>query len=258
MLAILYNGNRLSGSLKRIFPVEKVVLIFVAAVVIFFGVYLQLLLNKQLGNSENSEQPAKKESQTAVAENYSSSGAIGKAKVLSRGESFRDEAFQRFGLNLWLYQESEYLQFRERLFANSQLDLALQSAKKNAISVFLGSKFDIGIGYVDINASATDGEITEFLNKSVPVAKAKWAERESFREEAFRYGIGILGSRDMERYQQMRVRLFSNMKLASALQMARRENITVFLEDEFSVGKNYVNIDVNATDEKIIKFLLGK
>jgi len=235
--------------------VKKVVLLIFVVLVI--AVIVSLNQSKELTKDENSEQLVKKEDQTAVANDYSPSGAIARAKALLEEKSFRDEAYQLFGLNLWLRQEDEYLQFKGRIFVNSQLASAFQNAKKEDVGVFLDNKFEVETGYVNISTDATDEKIIEFLSSSVAVAKAKWMELESLRKEASQYGIYIW-SRDVERYKQMRTRLSSNKDLASALRAAAREEVMVYFDKEFLVTKGYVNINVDATDEEIIKFLLGK
>ena len=234
---------------------KKVVLLIFVVLVI--AVIVSLNQSKELTKDENSEQLVKKEDQTAVANDYSPSGAIARAKALLEEKSFRDEAYQLFGLNLWLRQEDEYLQFKGRIFVNSQLASAFQNAKKEDVGVFLDNKFEVETGYVNISTDATDEKIIEFLSSSVAVAKAKWMELESLRKEASQYGIYIW-SRDVERYKQMRTRLSSNKDLASALRAAAREEVVVYFDKEFLVTKGYVNINVDATDEEIIKFLLGK
>lgn len=234
---------------------KKVVLLIFVVLVI--AVIVSLNQSKELTKDENSEQLVKKEDQTAVANDYSPSGAIARAKALLEEKSFRDEAYQLFGLNLWLRQEDEYLQFKGRIFVNSQLASAFQNAKKEDVGVFLDNKFEVETGYVNISTDATDEKIIEFLSSSVAVAKAKWMELESLRKEASQYGIYIW-SRDVERYKQMRTRLSSNKDLASALRAAAREEVMVYFDKEFLVTKGYVNINVDATDEEIIKFLLGK
>ena len=201
---------------------------------------------------------AKKENQAVVVENYSPSGAIARAKMLSERKPFRDEAYQLFGLQLWSYQEDTYLQFRERLLANSQLNSALQNAKKEEVSVFLDNELEFGAGWVEINTDATDEEIIKFLSSSVAVAKAKWVELENLRKEASQYGLYIQAYYQIEEYKKMKGRLLSNEDLASALRAAAHEKITVFLDNKFLVEKGFVSINVDAVDEEIIKFLLGK
>lgn len=235
--------------------VKKVVLIIFVGLAVTLGVYLFLPKREDQTKRENQ---TVRESQVQVVEteNYPL-GAITEAKVLSEKKPFRDEADQLFGLRLWSDQKDTYLQFKKRLLANSQLTSVLRNAKKENVSVFLANEFWVGAGYVDINVSAIDGEIVKFLNESVAVAKAKTVSLHNLRQEASQYGLYIRDS-DREKYRQIKGRLSSNKNLASALQAAARAKVTIFLSNRFSVGQKWVEIDVSATDEKIIKFLLGE
>jgi len=236
--------------------VKKVTLICVAAVVMFFGAYL-FLLNKTLGKNESSEQLVKKEDQTAVTNDYSSSGAIAKAKALSEGKDYQDEARELFGIELWSYQEDEYQQFKEKLLVNSQLSSVFQNAKREKVTVFLSKKFGVGTGWVEVSTGATDDRIVEFLNNSMVEAKARRAELKSLNKEASQYGL-YLWSHDTERYKQIQSRLSTNKDLASAFRLAAREKVIVYLDNKFSVNDGSVYVNIDATDEEIVAFLLGK
>jgi len=52
-------------------------------------------------------------------------------------------------------------------------------------------------------------------------------------------------------------RLQQNKKLGTAFIKAKQAGIGIFLEVAFEIGSNNVTIDVNASDEEIIKFLVG-
>ena len=53
-------------------------------------------------------------------------------------------------------------------------------------------------------------------------------------------------------------RVKGNPELHSVLHLAKRMDVRVHLDDEFSVGNGYVRIDNSATDDEIIKFLTSK
>lgn len=213
--------------------------------------------SKELTKSESPKQLTEKADQAVEAGNYSPTSAIARAKGVSESKSLRDEAYQLFGINIRSHQKDVYLQFRERLFANAQLKLALQNAKKEGVSVFLGNEFEVQT-HIVIYGSAVDDEIVEFLNKSVPVAKAKKAGLEILKNEASQYGLTIFFLRDGEYYKQIRSLLIENRFLVSALQMAEKAGLTVYPSSKFEIQSNYLEININATDEEIIKFLLGE
>ena len=53
-------------------------------------------------------------------------------------------------------------------------------------------------------------------------------------------------------------RVKKNKLLSLALEYARKKDVFVGLADGFFIGNGLVNIDVNTSDETIIKFFLGK
>ena len=96
-------------------------------------------------------------------------------------------------------------------------------------------------------------------SESGAIAEAKAVEIvfDELKEEAARFGLRLLSS-EKDEYNEIRDRLFANEELASALRAADDEGVAVFLERKFRVGKGYVEINVDATDQEIIEFLLGK
>lgn len=205
----------------------------------------------QFGRSENTSD------KTSVAGSYSPTSAVAMAKGLSKVRNFKDEASEMFGIILWSRQEDEYTRFKERIFENSQLNSALQNAKKNGVSVFLDNRFDIGNSWVVFNVSATDSEIIEFLNKSVPVAKEIQANFNRIKTEAIGHGLTLFFLGDVEYYQSIKDRLVTNQRLASAIKNAAKSGVFVCPGKYFYIGLNFVQIDINASDEKIIRFLVG-
>jgi len=110
-----------------------------------------------------------------------------------------------------------------------------------------------------------DATATEVVEKQEnittgAIAKAKGLSSQndqSFKDEASQFVL-YLWSSDIDNYKYIRDRLFANEMLASALRSARDEGVIVDLERSFSVSAGWVGINVEATDQEIIEFLLGK
>lgn len=190
---------------------------------------------------------------------YQASGAIAQAKQLAGRDSYllREEAAQ-FGLHLMSWEEDAYRRLRSRLFANDTLaSTLLRVGKDEMILVGLGEEFKVGIISIYINVDATDDEIIKFLKDSLPEVKANKTAFEQSVKEASQFGLTLM-LWEYDEYKQIRERLLSNERLASALKTSARNGVTVHLERKFSVRANNVDINVDATDEEIIEFLLGK
>lgn len=192
---------------------------------------------------------------------YLPRGAIAKAKGLSGKSSFKEEAKKLFGLYLLSFEEDEYLLIRERLLENDRLAYAVRIASGEGVTVLLKagirSQFWVGTGAVAIDINASDEEIVRFLTDSVPVAKARKAEFEELKKESTQYGMTLFLPSDGEYYKKIRSRLAESKDLVRALKIAAEQDVLVYPNNRFSIGANYLHIDVNATDEEIIKFLLG-
>ena len=61
---------------------------------------------------------------------------------------------------------------------------------------------------------------------------------------------------DKKRCVQTVQRIHQNARLAEALNYAKEKGVRVYPKDSFDIGNNWVNVDVNAKDEEIIKFLM--
>lgn len=113
------------------------------------------------------------------------------------------------------------------------------------------------------NSEQKNGDTTAIQDYSASSAITKAKERSSrvqfvvLRKEAFQFGLTLMLWEEDE-YQQIRNRLLTNDQLATALKVAAREKIQVGLSHDFRIGANAVDINVDASDEEIIKFLLGK
>ena len=57
--------------------------------------------------------------------------------------------------------------------------------------------------------------------------------------------------------QEMLSRLEANSKLEKAFLLAKEANVSIFLTKYFQVSAGYVEVNVDATDQEIIDFLLG-
>lgn len=49
-----------------------------------------------------------------------------------------------------------------------------------------------------------------------------------------------------------------NPRLFNALAHAKKHNVNIFPENKFYIGNGWVDINIHASDEDIIKFLLGE
>ena len=92
---------------------------------------------------------------------------------------------------------------------------------------------------------------------AIAEAKAEEIVFDELKEEASQFGLYLLSS-DEDEYRQIRDRLFANEELASALRAADDEGVYIILDREFRVRTGYVVINVEAIDQEIIEFLLGK
>lgn len=72
-----------------------------------------------------------------------------------------------------------------------------------------------------------------------------------------KYGIIKLDPLDLEKYIKFAKRLEDNIILRQAVSNARAHDIYVFVSESFLVNSASIVINVNASDEEIINFLLG-
>ena len=113
------------------------------------------------------------------------------------------------------------------------------------------------------NAQRENGEVTattEGYGEGSAIARAK-ASKDAWKnlaKEAAQFGIDPLMSWEEEEYKKIRMRLFANERLAAAMKMTRSEGVLIALGSDFVVNANIVHINVDASDEEIIAFLLGK
>ena len=108
-----------------------------------------------------------------------------------------------------------------------------------------------------------DGTVTttEESTTSGAIAKAKetLSQDPSFillKKEARQFGLYLLPW-EKKIYGQFRDRLFTNENLASALKTARQEGIIVVLEHKFQINTQTVDINIDASDEEIVEFLVS-
>lgn len=190
-------------------------------------------------------------------------GAIAKAIIPPKTEDLTKEAINKFGIHIFSSEVEKYLQFKKRLLANESLLSALKDAKNESVIVLLSNEFNIGTGLVKIDISVDDDNITKFLKESVPIAKAKNEDYGKAKQEAIQYGI-VLWPEDVGEYKQFRKRLLSSKlsskKMASVFKLALDEKIYIYLDNKFEVGerRGWVRVDIYASDEEIIRFLLGE
>lgn len=239
----------------------RVAVITLVVVLVLSYFLSQLYFRQNLG--DNRELTAKgSQSQAGVTKEYLPNSAIAeaiaKAKTSVKESSYREEAQKLFGLYIFSYEINEYLVIRERLFKNSRLASAIKAAGRELSTVVLSREFGVGSGWVDINVNAPDEEIISFLSENVLVAKTKKENFERLKKEASQYGLTMFFPSEGELYKQIKSRLATNRNLVRALQTAVGAGLTVYPGRIFYTGKNYVEINVDATDEEIITFLLGK
>lgn len=186
------------------------------------------------------------------------SGAINKAKKLEEAKSLKDEA-EQFGFYILPSNETDYIQLKKRWEKNDELRTAIAYAKENRVMLFIGfrNQVDTGIGYIVIDPFADDETIIKFVRDSVPTVAALEKDYQTLKIEAQQFGL-YLTRLEYREYKKIRERLLNNKKLVAAFKHAQRERVMIILATNFSVEKSLVRINVNATDEEIIKFLLGE
>ena len=235
---------------------KKVAVIFI--LVSSVGLVFWLYNTRQA--KENSDNSGQENSVTASTQDYPESSAISKAKERSSQNpqfvKLRQEASQ-FGLTLMSWEKDEYKQIRSRLFSNNKLATTLRTVNQEGILIGLDNEFRVSTEVIYININATDDGIIKFLVDSLPTAKARKASFEQFREEASQFGLTLMLWEEDE-YKQIRNRLLTNDQLASALKTVASEKVQVGLSHNFRITANAVDINVDASDDEIIKFLLGK
>ena len=92
---------------------------------------------------------------------------------------------------------------------------------------------------------------------AIYIAKLGGESFKALRNEARSYSI-IIGRYGLERYGYMRVRLDNNPLLKQVFLTSKSSKVYIFLNTRFSIGAGFVDINVNATDQEIIDFLLGE
>ena len=245
--------------------------VFISLLILGVGLIFSSLfnirqVNKNSGDTEQKNVDALSTSQkntdtslTSVGD-YPTSSAINQAKEFAIKHpnflALRKEAAQ-FGLSLTTLDVEPYKIIRDRLFANGELAASLKIANQEGIIVILGNRFMVSINAIHINVGASDDEIIKFLVKALPETKERKSAFEKLRKEATKFELNLM-TWEEESYKEIRNRLLTNDKLASALRTANRQKIQVGLGDDFYIGADFVSIDVKASDEKIIEFLLGK
>ena len=103
---------------------------------------------------------------------------------------------------------------------------------------------------------------TQDYPESSAISKAKERSGQNpqfvkLRQEASQFGLTLM-SWEEDEYKQIRNRLLTNDQLASALKTVASEKVQVGLSHNFRIKANAVDINVDASDDEIIKFLLGK
>lgn len=96
-----------------------------------------------------------------IIEFLDSSVLVAKAKDVHFQKLNREAS--KYGISLWSFDLERWEQVKGRLLSNEKLAFAFQAAKGAGVSVFLKNRFQVGRGWVDIDTSATDEEIIEFL-----------------------------------------------------------------------------------------------
>ena len=107
--------------------------------------------------------------------------------------------------------------------------------------------------------SVSEDSQTVQSGSAIEIAKERRDTKRECIREAKRYGIDVLLSSEAEAYILIRDRLRSNQRLADAAMLARKNGINVIPGKKFWIGgSGGVWIDVRASDEEIIEFLIGK
>lgn len=87
-------------------------------------------------------------------------------------------------------------------------------------------------------------------------AYTKYLAYKKYTKEAAQFNIRFsFAERDL--YTQIRNSIFENQAFQLALKEAKVENIPICLSNKFKIFRNRIEIDVSATPQEIINFLLG-
>jgi hypothetical protein len=191
--------------------------------------------------------------------------AIAEAKIKEvGGELFnilRREAKQ-FGIAISDHTDvlDAYRNIRHRLFANPTLVCTFKKAQKEGVTLFLSglrySKSVVREGHLIIDTNASDEDLIRFVSENWAVAKEKAIVLLALKKEAAQFGVA-LSSDSVGAYKQIRERLFTNEDLVSAIKTARKHSVYVSVGRFFIISERVVHINVDATDQEIIDFLLG-
>ena len=92
---------------------------------------------------------------------------------------------------------------------------------------------------------------------AVDLASAQNASRQDVDRLASEVGVKCLWL-SVDECRGFIARIKGNAHLANALQYAKSKNVFVYAENKFSVKDGWVDIDISAKDEDIIKFLVGE
>lgn len=71
-------------------------------------------------------------------------------------------------------------------------------------------------------------------------------------------GVKMWSMTYKEEFTTIIKRAHANPKLLEAFMHAKRNGVTIYALNNFGVGSGWVDIDVRASDEEIIKFLMGE
>lgn len=103
---------------------------------------------------------------------------------------------------------------------------------------------------------ATGSNTTDKKMSAIAQAERNQANYTDLREDAQQFGI-LLKTKQRDEYSLIKSRLLSNDKLMASFNAAKVNDISIFLYDEFYVGSGWIWINVNASDQEIIDFLVG-
>ncbi len=94
------------------------------------------------------------------------------------------------------------------------------------------------------------------MNSAINEALKKKEQRNKLLPLFKELGISIMSN--LERSANLLKRAMANPNLGEALKEAKKSGLAIYSENEFRISANHIDININASDQEIIGFILGK
>lgn len=152
----------------------------------------------------------------------------------------------------------DFVAFLERVRNNSQLETVIRNAKEAGVLISVTFHFSTGPAAIYVDGETTnDDKITNHIKESISEALAKEQLRTELEQPASELGI-TQGSIDIYEFASFIERANSNPELLKVLKKVKDADIRMSVTFHSSTGHRLIYIDVNQTDDEIIKYILGK